>query len=206
MCSLTLAAGQAGRYGRSERSASHTSTTAKMRAASGISFALQAARVAGAVPLLVVAVRDIQRRPQIGDRRQQLVRVGRVPAHNRPTPPPSSVPGFSRMRSGMPILPMSCSSAPRRMCTTSASAQSQRCAPAAGSARSRAACGLRSPCRAGRARATSLQWWHRRPAARSTLVRCRSSNNWALSTAIEVWSASASTNACQSSSRVTGAR
>jgi hypothetical protein len=36
MCSRAWSTGQAARYGRSERIASHTSTTAKMRAASGI--------------------------------------------------------------------------------------------------------------------------------------------------------------------------
>jgi len=36
ICSRTFSSGQPFRYGRSERRASHTSTTAKMRAASGI--------------------------------------------------------------------------------------------------------------------------------------------------------------------------
>ena len=77
----------ASRYGRGKRSASQASTTAKMRAASGIAVALEAARVAGAVPPLVVAVGDVERRAEELDRREQLVGELGVPAHDDPTPP-----------------------------------------------------------------------------------------------------------------------
>ncbi len=47
-------------------------------------LALQAARVAAAIPLFVVAIGDVQRHAQVGDRREQIVGEGRVLAHDRP--------------------------------------------------------------------------------------------------------------------------
>ena len=123
MCSRTRSSGQARRYGRSWLSASQMSTAAKIRAASGISSPREPARVAGPVPLLVVAVGDLQGRPEEVDRREPS--RGRSVGWRRITAHSSSVsgPGFRRMASGTPILPMSCSSAPRRTCTSSASAE-----------------------------------------------------------------------------------
>ena len=60
------------RYGRSEVSASKQSTTDRMRAPIGMSVAAHAARIAGAVPVLVMAAHDRHDRIREVDERQDV--------------------------------------------------------------------------------------------------------------------------------------
>ena len=101
----------AGRYGRSDVSASKQSTTERIRAPIGMSAPESAARIAAAVPALVMAAHD-RARPGYGkstsDRMSAPTSTCSFICSNSDAVSP---PGLLRMCSGTASLPVSCSSA-----------------------------------------------------------------------------------------------